>query len=238
MNTIATTDDLVLEYVGCGSIEELEREIEEFNSRPAFMNIYGPLLRARLIEDEWGYSIYGDVLIPEHDRVPGSVEAVERNIRFGYFELDQGELKGRRTITTEWAREYFQAFGKHFEKRNQLSELPTQEKRRSAKVYSELSRPKKSKRGLRNDAVTDATLVIEEVKAPWLLIPDHGWDRRFIKLWCDGFPDTGICVILQREKVLTSPKALTNRRYELRKNYPEARIPTNEERKRHRRYIE
>lgn len=66
----------------------------------------------------------------------------------------------------------------------------------------------------------------QQEKQPWNLIPDHLWDRTAIKLWWDGFTNNEI-----GKKVGVTPRVVTNRISELRRLYPDADIPTNEERR-------
>lgn len=63
-------------------------------------------------------------------------------------------------------------------------------------------------------------------RQPWEMIPDHLWDRVAVKLWCSGYTNQEIA---QRVKV--HPRSVTNRISELRRRYPAAAIPTQEERK-------
>lgn len=63
-------------------------------------------------------------------------------------------------------------------------------------------------------------------RQPWEAIPDHLWDRLAVKLWCSGYTNQEIA---QRVKV--HPRTITNRISELRRRYPAAAIPTQEQRK-------
>ncbi|HNT23303.1 MAG TPA: hypothetical protein PKM21_02980 [Anaerolineales bacterium] len=66
-----------------------------------------------------------------------------------------------------------------------------------------------------------------EREKPWELIPEHYWDRLAVEMWCNGHKAKEIA-----PKVGVSAEAVTNRLSELRKFYPEAGIPTHEERRR------
>ena len=63
---------------------------------------------------------------------------------------------------------------------------------------------------------------------PWEIIPDHLWDRAAVKVWCSGFSNREIA-----KWVKVHPRTVTNRICELRRRYPQAGIPTGEQRKTH-----
>ncbi len=64
---------------------------------------------------------------------------------------------------------------------------------------------------------------------PWELIPDHGWDRQVLELWHEGFT----CPEIQRKTHVASAERIRNRLTELRNQYGENIIPTDEQRKQH-----
>jgi hypothetical protein len=81
--------------------------------------------------------------------------------------------------------------------------------------------------------VTTADMVVggdESTKSdhskPWMCIPDHLWDRIAIEMWCNGHTNQEIA-----SKVKVVPRAVTNRISFLRRRYPDAHIPTYEERR-------
>jgi len=51
---------------------------------------------------------------------------------------------------------------------------------------------------------------------PWLQIPDHGWDRRALELWCRGYTIPEIAVRLDR-----CPQTVRNRLTTLRTTHPD-----------------
>lgn len=61
---------------------------------------------------------------------------------------------------------------------------------------------------------------------PWDKIPDHSWYRVAIKMWCNGYTNREISA-----RVSVTARAVTNQICILRKQYPEARIPYDEERR-------
>ncbi len=61
---------------------------------------------------------------------------------------------------------------------------------------------------------------------PWEKIPDHYWDRTAVEMWCKGNTNQEIAT-----RVKVHPRTVTNRIIELRRLYPKAEIPTNEQRR-------
>jgi len=62
---------------------------------------------------------------------------------------------------------------------------------------------------------------------PWEKIPENNWDREAIKMWCEGNTNKEI-----GSRVSVNRRSVTNRICILRKQYPEAQIPTDKERRR------
>jgi hypothetical protein len=62
---------------------------------------------------------------------------------------------------------------------------------------------------------------------PWELIPDHLWDRRALRLWCDGLTSTEI-----GERISQAPKTVRNRLSQLRKQHGAEIVPLNRRRDR------
>lgn len=65
----------------------------------------------------------------------------------------------------------------------------------------------------------------EEMK-PWKIIPDNYWDRIAVEMWCQGHTNKEIA-----QRVYVQPKTVTNKISSLRRMYPQANIPTDEERR-------
>lgn len=63
--------------------------------------------------------------------------------------------------------------------------------------------------------------------APWEQIPDHGWDRVAVRMWCEGYTAQEI-----GSRLGLAPGTVYNRLSKLRQQYPEASIPRGNERKR------
>jgi hypothetical protein len=61
---------------------------------------------------------------------------------------------------------------------------------------------------------------------PWDLVPDHLWDRMAVELWCNGYQGGEIA-----QRVSVAPGTVHNRISELRKLYPDAGIPFDEDRR-------
>ena len=82
---------------------------------------------------------------------------------------------------------------------------------------------------LKNDGIfSKITMVDEEQEIkPWEKIPENNWDREAIKMWCEGNTNREIGY-----RVSVEPRTVTNRISILRKQYPEAHIPTDKERRR------
>jgi hypothetical protein len=61
---------------------------------------------------------------------------------------------------------------------------------------------------------------------PWLRIPDYRWDRKAVEMWCNYSQNGEIA----RQVGLNNPRRVTNRLSELRKMYPDAGIPYDDNR--------
>jgi hypothetical protein len=65
----------------------------------------------------------------------------------------------------------------------------------------------------------------DDAAEPWTLIPKHRWDRTAVQMWCKGYQVPEIA-----RRLNLSPGTIYNRLSKLRNEYPNARIPTDDER--------
>lgn len=78
---------------------------------------------------------------------------------------------------------------------------------------------------LENTIYVDSVHYKRHYRQPWEIIPDRLWDRLAVRLWCAGFSSHEIA-----RRVNVQPRSVANRLSMLRKKYPHAGIPTNEQR--------
>lgn len=79
----------------------------------------------------------------------------------------------------------------------------------------------------RHDRDRDGDTKEAQEDTPWLRIPDHNWDREVLRLWHEGLT----CPEIEGKTAVASAARIRNRLSELRKEFGEDLVPTDDERK-------